>query len=219
MLAKIFQQSLDLGCFPDDRKVGKVIPIHKAGDQNFRFNYRPISRTIPWKILEHIISSHLVNFLESNNWCFFRRRTRGFRKTFSCETQLLTFTHDLHVILDRSSQTNCMFLDFAKAFDKVSHNLLLYKLSSLNVESSIVSWFHAFLTNQSQLVFVNHTSSPFVSVTSGVPQVCVPCLLLFLIYINDLPPVFHPQFVYLPITVLYIVKRLMIPMYLLSNQI
>ena len=123
ILTKLFEQSLDTGCVPEDWRVGKVIPLHKSGDKHCPNNFRPISLTsIPCKIIEHVIYSHLANFLESNS--FFNKAQHGFRKTFSCETQLLCFTHDLHSILDRGSLTDCIFLDFSKAFDKVTHELL-----------------------------------------------------------------------------------------------
>ena len=100
------------------------------------------------------------------------------------ETQLIRLVEDLARNLISGAQTNLILLDFSKAFDKVSHLKLLYKLIMHGLCGNTLQWIQSFLIGRTQTVILEGQNSDELTVTSGVPQGSVLRPILFLLYIH-----------------------------------
>ena len=179
----VFVKSLRSGCLPSVWKNSVVIPIFKKGSRCSPLNYRPVSLTsISCKSMERILASHILSFLEDNH--LLADSQFGFRKAHSTVDQLLLVYGEVAKWVDSGKVVDIVYLDYTKAFDLVSHQILLEKLHLLGFDRQLVHWLSDFLVGRSMSVSVAGNVSRSVEVTSGVPQGSVLGPLLFLIYVN-----------------------------------
>ena len=182
----VFNKSIACNQYPSIWKLAKVKSAFKKGEKIESPNYRPLSMlSIPGKLFEgqacDNIDKHVTkqNLLSKNQW--------GFNKGRSTEELLLQITEKWKNAMDKGLIVGAIFLDFQKAFDSVSHDILGQKLQAVGISGDLYSLIVSYLRKRKQYTEINGKSSVEEEVLFGVPQGSLLGPKLYTILVNDLP--------------------------------
>ena len=132
-------------------------------------DFRPISvLPIIAKVFKSLVHSQVYDYLQHHG--ILHHAQSGFRPKHSTQDVLLKTVDDWQLSLSRNEVVGAVFVDLSKAFDSISHELLLQKLDRYGIRGTLLEWFRSFLTGRQQRVVVSGEESLRFDLHSGVPQ-------------------------------------------------
>ena len=185
-LVILYNLSLEKCVFPDLLKIARVAPAFKAGDPGSIDNYRPISSLpVLSKLFERLTLNRMLSFIYDKE--ILSPNQFGFRKGRNVNQAVAKLTTHIIQAFHRKIYCACFSLDLRKAFDTVSHKLLLLKLFHYGFRGQCQNYLHSYFDNRKQYVYSGGIGSESGSVVCGVPQGSILGPICFSLFINDLP--------------------------------
>ena len=179
----LFANSLFTAKFPESWTGSIVSLLPREGDKNHPGNWRPISQTIIFaKILEKIVHKQTIAyFLEKNILSDYQY---GFLPGRSTQEAVFIMVRHMYSSINQNKIMGIIFLDVAKAFNCVDHDVLLKKMENVGMSMRVISWFRTYLTRTQTVKYGNIVSNSS-SIRAGIAQGRVLGPLLFIFYVND----------------------------------
>ena len=169
--------------FPSILTLTDIIPVFKKGDEECKNNYRPVSILSNMsKIFERIIFRKILDYMES----FLIKYQCGFRKGYSTQHCLLFMLEKWKRAVDNGKVFGIWLTDLSKAFDCLSHELLLAKLHAYGFSISALRLIYSYLANRKQKTEINSSYSSWEEILFGVPQGSILGPLLFNFFLCDM---------------------------------
>ena len=134
--------------------------------------------------MERLMYNRLLSFIKKHDVLY--QKQYGFQSGKSTELAIDSLLGNVIETFEKKKNSICIFLDFAKAFDTVDHQILLKKLEHYGIRGHSLKWFESYLNERKQCVSIGNTISDVKTLTCGVPQGSILGPLLFLLYINDI---------------------------------
>ena len=207
-LTHLINTSLMTSTFPVEWKAAKIIPTYKSGARSNCDNYRPVSvLPVISKVIEKIVHQQVMKYLDTNK--LLSKFQYGFRPRLSTEYAATILLDDIRKSIDNDQLVGAVFVDLSKAFDTISHAILLEKIAIYGIKDGELEWFKDYLFSRKAVVAFNSCMSNQQDLLTGVPQGSILGPLLFLISFNDAVEVVEHSSIlkYADDTVLYVAGR------------